>query len=86
MVKKPKRMTFWVSNKDGPKPEFKKVVDQLYRQYAKLRGNIVGHRLRAPEGATTRQISLALRRVRERWAARSFGLTGTRKASKLDVR
>jgi hypothetical protein len=68
------KMTFWVGTRINTavnqKPKFADVVETLYRQYAKLNGNIVGHRLRAPDGATTRQISLALTRVRERWSRR----------------
>lgn len=63
-----KPMTFRISTTmTGPRPPFAAVVDQLYQQYARLRGNIIGHTLRAPMGTTGRQMSLALTRVRERW-------------------
>jgi hypothetical protein len=63
---KRKPMTFRVSARiDAPRPAFQKVVDRLLRDYVKYRGNIIGKTLRAPAGTTGRQMTLALRRVRD---------------------
>jgi hypothetical protein len=70
----PKPMAFWVRAKVAHKrPAFGDVVSRLYHEYARYRGNIIGKTLDAPDGATARQISLALRRVREKWGARRRG-------------
>jgi hypothetical protein len=75
----PKPMAFWVRAKvQQERPAFGDVVNRLYHEYARYRGNIVGKTLDAPDGATTRQISLALARVREKWGARRRG-SGSRK-------
>ena len=67
-----KPMTFRVSCiPSETRPPFQKVVDQLFRQYRKYRGNIIGKTLRAPDGTTGRQMSLALTRVREMWERRT---------------
>lgn len=62
------KMSFWITHKDGPRPAFCDVVNVLFGQYKRHRGNIVGKTLQAPDGSTARQLTLALTRVREMYA------------------